>query len=109
MSEEARIIAGSGRIVISLSGKTVVSISLSENRLSISIDDGTLRTAVRRFGLSVNAINLLGKVSEALYKIGAAVEIRDSSGVLIQLGAGAYTPTAKLKANLAKLLLLLIG
>ncbi|GGP19550.1 hypothetical protein GCM10007981_03690 [Thermocladium modestius] len=106
----ARIVTiESGRAAISVNGRSAAIISASGNQLTISIDDEQLRAAVRRFGLSIRVINLLGKASEALYKMGAAVEVRDSRGTLIQLGVGAYSTTVKFKANLARLLLLMLG
>ena len=105
----ARILIESGRAIISVNGRAAATVSASENQLSISMDDEQPKAAVKRLGLSMNAINLLGKVSEALARIGVAVEVRDSRGTLIQLGTGAYSPSAKFKANMARLLLLMLS
>ncbi len=105
----ARIIIESGRAVISVNGKPAAIVSANGNQLSISMDDEQLRAAVRRFGLSISAIKLLGRASEALAKVGVAVEVRDSKGALIQLGAGAYSPTTKFKANPIRLLSLMLS
>jgi len=107
MSGGAWMIAGSGKVLVSINGKAVATISANGHSISISVDDGAIRATIRRFGLT-NAIKLLGKASEALYKMGAAVEVRSSRGTLIQLGVGAYSTTTKFKANLVKLLLLML-
>ncbi|MGC8597640.1 MAG: hypothetical protein ACP5NY_06980 [Thermocladium sp.] len=49
------MIAGSGKVLVSMNGKAVATISANGNSIFISVDDGAMRSTIRRFGLT-NAI-----------------------------------------------------
>ncbi|MHB1709184.1 MAG: hypothetical protein ACYCT2_06905 [Thermoplasmataceae archaeon] len=95
----------SGRISISLEGKSVISAHFENNRISVSlVDTRTVRKIVKKIPRELKKISILREMSTILADQDKRLDVSDGRGLLIGMGTGKHNMFSNLDVKPIRLI-----